>query len=278
MVGPPVSRKVFFLFFFWNQLANWWLLNTSVHVDVSLWVTPSLSACKFWRKKKKKKKLRPSDVLKKTFSYHVVPPDFVSCLWAPFDSVTLSKGSQGKKKKTTTVGVCGWGKKYLKKKKKKLNKDICFQLRCHHRRQHLGLVTPSARRWWRGGGGGGGWGYLEVEEKEMLSRRLNEGRFTQNNDGWTRGFTADVYLKRDGKYSFGTEGVICRYTYQPPHPSPHTPPLQPLAPTWGPRLSAPSPFYSVWKGGNTWGLICSTLWERPPNGHRSQEDSQQLEF
>lgn len=96
------------------------------------------------------------------------------------------------------------------------NKDICFQLRCHHRRQHLGLVTPSARWWWRGGG----WGYLEVEEKEMLSRRLNEGRFTQNNDGWTRGFTADVYLKRDGKYSFGTEGVICRYTYHSP-PAPH---------------------------------------------------------
>lgn len=62
--------------------------------------------------------------------------------------------------------------------------------------------------------------------KEMLSR-LNEGRFTQNNEGWTHGFTADVYLKRPGKYCFGTEGFICRYTY----------PLQPLAPTWGPELS-----------------------------------------
>lgn len=64
----------------------------------------------------------------------------------------------------------------------------------------------------------------------MLSWRLNEGRFTQNNDGWTRGFTADVYLKRDGKYSFGTEGVICRYTY---HPPPHTPTA-----TAGPHMRA----------------------------------------
>lgn len=56
--------------------------------------------------------------------------------------------------------------------------------------------------------------------KEMLSL-LNEGRFTQYNEGWTHGFTADVYLKRPGKYCFGTEGFICRYTY----------PLQPLAPT-----------------------------------------------
>lgn len=62
--------------------------------------------------------------------------------------------------------------------------------------------------------------------KEMLSK-LNEGRFTQYNEGWTHGFTADVYLKRPGKYCFGTEGFICRYTY----------PLQPLAPTWGPDLS-----------------------------------------
>lgn len=61
---------------------------------------------------------------------------------------------------------------------------------------------------------------MEVEEKEMLSL-LNEGRFTQYNEGWTHGFTADVYLKRLGKYCFGTEGFIYRYTY----------PLQPLAPT-----------------------------------------------
>lgn len=65
--------------------------------------------------------------------------------------------------------------------------------------------------------------------KEMLSK-LNEGRFTQYNEGWTHGFTADVYLKRPGKYCFGTEGFICRYTY----------PLQPLAPTWGPELSSGS--------------------------------------
>lgn len=56
--------------------------------------------------------------------------------------------------------------------------------------------------------------------KEMLSW-LNEGRFTQYNDGWTHGFTADVYLKKPGKYCFRrTEGFICRYTY----------PLQPLVP------------------------------------------------
>lgn len=126
---------------------------------------------------------------------------------------------------------------YQKKVEPRPNKDICFQLRCHHRRQHLGLVTPSARWRWRGGGGGGGWGYLEVEEKEMLSRRLNEGRFTQNNDGWTRGFTADVYLKRDGKYSFGTEGVICRYTYHPPTPDHHRHHHTPTA-TTGPHMRA----------------------------------------
>lgn len=74
---------------------------------------------------------------------------------------------------------------------------------------------------------------MEVEEKEILSRRLNEGRFMQNNDGWTRGFTADVYLKRDGKYSFGTEGVICRYTYHPP-PLHHTPP-HPHCNRWPPH-------------------------------------------
>lgn len=74
-----------------------------------------------------------------------------------------------------------------------------------------------------------------MEEKEILSRRLNEGRFMQNNDGWTRGFTADVYLKRDGKYSFGTEGVICRYTY---HPPPSTTPHHTPTATAGPHMRA----------------------------------------
>ena len=76
----------------------------------------------------------------------------------------------------------------------------------------------------------GAWiGVFGGGRKEMLSL-LNEGRFTQYNEGWTHGFTADVYLKRPGKYCFGTEGFICRYTY----------PLQPLPPTWGPELSAGS--------------------------------------
>ena len=67
----------------------------------------------------------------------------------------------------------------------------------------------------------GAWiGVFGGGRKEMLSL-LNEGRFTQYNEGWTHGFTADVYLKRPGKYCFGTEGFICRYTY----------PLQPLPPT-----------------------------------------------
>lgn len=93
----------------------------------------------------------------------------------------------------------------------------------------------------------GAWiGVFGGGRKEMLSL-LNEGRFTQYNEGWTHGFTADVYLKRPGKYCFGTEGFICRYTY----------PLQPLPPTWGPELSAGSLlflffflflfFLSIWK-------------------------------
>lgn len=84
---------------------------------------------------------------------------------------------------------------------------------------NISLVSCAERMgMWIGVFGGG--------RKEMLSL-LNEGRFTQYNEGWTHGFTADVYLKRPGKYCFGTEGFICRYTY----------PLQPLAPTWGPELS-----------------------------------------
>lgn len=75
------------------------------------------------------------------------------------------------------------------------------------------LVTCAERMgMWIGVFGGG--------RKKMLSW-LNEGRFTQYNEGWTHGFTADVYLKRPGKYCFGTEDFICRYTY----------PLQPLPPT-----------------------------------------------
>lgn len=80
------------------------------------------------------------------------------------------------------------------------------------------LAVAERMEMWIGVFGGG--------RKEMLSL-LNEGGFTQYNEGWTHGFTADVYLKRPGKYCFGTEGFICRYTY----------PLQPPAPTWGPELS-----------------------------------------
>lgn len=95
------------------------------------------------------------------------------------------------------------------------------------------LVSCAQRMGMRIGVFGGG-------RKEMLSLP-NEGRFTQYNEGWTHGFTADVYLKRPGKYCFGTEGFICRYTY----------PLQALAPTWGPELSAGSLlfFFFIWKDG-----------------------------
>lgn len=119
-----------------------------------------------------------------------------------FDSVTLSR-----------VATNDWGGLG-----ERLNKDICFQLYCHHHWQHLACELCRAN--------GNGIGVFGGGRKEMLSQ-LNEGRFTQNNEGWTHGFTADVYLKRPGKYCFGTEGFICRYTY----------PLQPLAPTWGPELS-----------------------------------------
>jgi len=93
-------------------------------------------------------------------------------------------------------------------------KSFVPQIYCHHQwHQHLSLVSCAQRMGvWIGVFGGG--------RKEMLSLP-NEGRFTQYNEGWIHGFTADVYLKRLGKYCFGTEGFICRYTY----------PLQPLAPT-----------------------------------------------
>lgn len=100
------------------------------------------------------------------------------------------------------------------------------------------LLASCAERMgmWIGVFGGG--------RKKMLSG-LNEGRFTQYNEGRTQGFTADAYLKRPGKYCFGTEGFICRYTY----------PLQPLAPTWGLELSPGSLlffFFFNLKGWKFW--------------------------
>lgn len=96
------------------------------------------------------------------------------------------------------------------------------------------LLVSCAERMgmWIGVFGGG--------RKEMLSG-LNEGRFTQHNEGWTHGFTADVYLKRPGKYCFGTEGFICRYTY----------PLQPLPPTWGQDLSFGSPLFLIFSSSSS---------------------------
>lgn len=92
------------------------------------------------------------------------------------------------------------------------NKGVCFQLSCPHH-SNICLVSGAERmgRWmWVFGGG----------RKEMLSP-LNEGRFTQYNEGWTHGFTADVYLKRPGKYCFGTDALSADIhipcNHWPPH-------------------------------------------------------------
>lgn len=137
------------------------------------------------------------------WSLHLAPPDFVSSPWAPFwflgSFEVCQKRPGGSRRKT-------WTKAFVSSYFATINGNI--------------LLASCAERMamWMGVFGGG--------RKKMLSG-LNEGRFTQYNEGWTHGFTADVYLKRPGKYCFGTEGFICRYTY----------PLQPLAPTWGPELS-----------------------------------------
>lgn len=106
----------------------------------------------------------------------------------------------------------------------RLNKGICFHLYCHHHWQHLGRAERTVMCI----------GVFVGGIKEILSQ-VNEGRFTQYNDGWTHGFTADIHLKGPDKYSFRTEGFICRYTY----------PLQPLPPTWGPKLSFRSLLFVV---------------------------------
>lgn len=125
-------------------------------------------------------------------------------------------GVSQKKKKGGRGGMCSCAER--------LNKDICFHLFCHHHRQHLARAEQTVT-----------WiGVFVGRIKEMLSQ-VNEGRFTQYNDGWTHGFTADMHLKGSGKYSFRTEGFICRYTY----------PLQPPAPTWGPKLSSRSLLFLV---------------------------------
>lgn len=132
----------------------------------------------------------------------VFPPDSVSSLRAPLIPWLF----RGLPQTTGGVSEKDWTKTFVSSYIATITGNIS-------------LVSCAERMGtWIGVFGGG--------RKEMLSQ-LNEGRFTQNNEGWTHGFTADVYLKRPGKYCFGTEGFICRYTY----------PLQPLAPTWGPELS-----------------------------------------
>lgn len=138
--------------------------------------------------------------------------DFVLSLWFHHSFEVSHK----KKKKGEGGGMCSCAER--------LNKDICFHLFCHHHRQHLARAEQTVT-----------WiGVFVGRIKEMLSQ-VNEGRFTQYNDGWTHGFTADMHLKGSGKYSFRTEGFICRYTY----------PLQPPAPTWGPKLSSRSLLFLV---------------------------------
>lgn len=160
---------------------------------------------------------------------HAFPPDFVSSVWAPLIPWLfrgLSKTTRGVSEKDRT-------KTFVSSYIATINGNILL-VSCA---EQMGM--------WIGVFGGG--------RKEMLSL-LNEGRFTQYNEGWTHGFTADVYLKRPRKYCFGTEGFICRYTY----------PLQPLAPTWGPELSLGSLlflFFFISKGGKMWDFIILTLWE-----------------
>lgn len=137
--------------------------------------------------------------------------DFVSSLWFHHSfEVSHKKGVGGR----GVGGSCGEG----------LNKGVCFHLYCHHHQQHLGRAERTVMCI----------GVFVGGIKEILSQ-VNEGRFTQYNDGWTHGFTADIHLKGPDKYSFRTEGFICRYTY----------PLQPLAPTWGPKLSSRSLLFVV---------------------------------
>lgn len=128
-----------------------------------------------------------------------------------FDSTVLLRCLAKKVVVVVGGGMCSCAKR--------LNKDICFHLFCHHHWQHRARAEQTLR--WIGA--------FVSRIKEMLSQ-VNEGRFTQYNDGWTHGFTADMHLKGPGKYSFRTEGFICRYTY----------PLHPPAPTWGSKLSSKS--------------------------------------
>lgn len=148
------------------------------------------------------------------FSKVILPP-YRTVVFAPrpswlcvvsLSTFLISRLFRGLSKTTGGVSEKDWTKAFVSSYFATINGNI--------------LLASCAERMamWMGVFGGG--------RKKMLSG-LNEGRFTQYNEGWTHGFTADVYLKRPGKYCFGTEGFICRYTY----------PLQPLAPTWGPELS-----------------------------------------
>lgn len=160
----------------------------------------------------------------------IFPPDYLSSVWAPLIPWLF----RGLSKTTGGVSEKDWTKTFVSSYIATINGNI--------------LLVSCAERMeiWIGVFGGG--------RKEMLSL-LNEGGFTQYNEGWTHGFTADVYLKglvntvSEQKALSADIHIPCNH--RPPHEG---------------QSYLLDHFYScffffIWKGGKMWDFISLTLWE-----------------